>query len=464
MKHSNIFFPIETIDRELDAKLLLASLLSNEIGYVIFAQHDLVIKLIKLSLNGVYFGKNIMNPNKIQMYMLAKEKGFIVAHLDEEGVYQGMQPEIESILDTRLDVTTMQSDDYVFTWGKFQEDHYKSKCNDLNQPIITTTGHIRFDLFKKQFRNYHEDKAKIYREKYGPYILITTTFGFALSPYGYDDTFSKRNGYGVSQFKSSKLVKEWSVQLHQLSHLIELIHEISPKFPEYKIVVRPHVAEDMAFYCAALNGLDNVKILKEGTSAPWIAGSDLLIHNGSTVGLEAYFRQKPIIHYEYISNEETDSLIVKKIGSTCKNPQEVIRAINDVLKGKKLDNSEEFDEFDHRVLDQLKNDDYMKLPKLLEELIMDKSSKGISKTVPIIRLFLIEYLYQILNFIKKPIRKLFFPKLQRMYLADQTSFPGFKKTDLLSRLNKIEKLTGKKFKIKFISKRIFFIKGITGKD
>jgi hypothetical protein len=51
-----------------------------------------------------------------------------------------------------------------------------------------------------------------------------------------------------------------------------------------------------------------------------------------------------------------------------------------------------------------------------------------------------------------------------MYLADQTSFPGFKKTDLLSRLNKIEKLTGKKFKIKFISKRIFFIKGITGKD
>ena len=312
----------------------------------------------------------------------AKERGFVIAHLDEEFNYKGLQPEIESMLDTRLDVTTMKSDDYVFTCGKFQEDHYKSKCNDLNQPFITTTGHIRFDLFKKQFRNYHEDKAKIYREKYGPYILITTTFGFALSPYGYDDTFSKRNGYGVSQFKSSKLVKEWSIQLHQLSHLIELIHEISPKFPEFQIVVRPHVAEDIEFYYAALNGLDNVKVLKEGTSAPWIAGSDLLIHNGSTVGLEAYFRQKSVIHYEFSSNKEVDSLIVKKIGSTCKNPQEVIEAINDVVKGKKLDDSEEFDEFDHRVLDQLKNDDYMKLPKLLEELIKDKSSKGISKTVP----------------------------------------------------------------------------------
>ena len=69
-----------------------------------------------------------------------------------------------------------------------------------------------------------------------------------------------------------------------------------------------------------------------------------------------------------------------------------------------------------------------------------------------------------INFIKKPIRKLLFPKLQRMYLADQISFPGFNKADLLSKLNRLEKLTGNKFKIKFISKRIFFIKVISGKD
>ena len=62
MKHSNIFFPIETIDRELDAKLVLVSLMSKEVGYIVVAQHDLVIKLINLSMNGIYFGKNIMNP------------------------------------------------------------------------------------------------------------------------------------------------------------------------------------------------------------------------------------------------------------------------------------------------------------------------------------------------------------------------------------------------------------------
>ena len=191
MKHSNIFFPIETIDRELDAKLILATLLSDEIGYITFAQHDLVVGLINLSLNGIYFGKNIMNPNKYKMYKKAKERGFIIAHLDEEGVYQGLQSEIESILESRLDVSSMQSDDYVFTWGKFQENFYKSRCKDLNQPFIKTTGHLRFEMFKSSFRDYHEDRAEVYRKKYGRYILIPTTFGFAISPWGYSDTFSK---------------------------------------------------------------------------------------------------------------------------------------------------------------------------------------------------------------------------------------------------------------------------------
>ena len=59
--------------------------MSKEVGYIIVAQHDLVVKLINLSLNGIYFGKNIMNPKKIQMYRAAKERGFVVAHLDEEG-------------------------------------------------------------------------------------------------------------------------------------------------------------------------------------------------------------------------------------------------------------------------------------------------------------------------------------------------------------------------------------------
>ena len=137
--------------------------MSDEVGDIMFAQHDFVDQLTPLSTNGIYFGKNIMNPLKIDKYKLAKEKGFQIVHLDEEGgVYQGQKPDIESILDTRLNVSSMDSNDYVFTWGQFQADHYRSRCEKSKQPTIKATGHIRFDLLKKKYGN----NSKVYLSNY----------------------------------------------------------------------------------------------------------------------------------------------------------------------------------------------------------------------------------------------------------------------------------------------------------
>ena len=432
--------------------------MSDEVGDIMFAQHDFVDQLTPLSTNGIYFGKNIMNPAKIDKYKLAKEKGFQIVHLDEEGgVYQGHKQDIESILDTRLNVSSMNSDDYVFTWGQFQANHYKSRCERSKQPTIKTTGHIRFDLFKKKYRSYYEDLAKIYTKQHGPYILICSTFGHAVSPYGVGDTFSKRNGYGISEYKNSRLVEEWSEQMHKVAHFIELVHSLSRFFDNIQIIVRPHTAEDRAFYETTLKDLDNVSITNTGSSASWIIGSELVIHNGSTIGLESYFAEKSVIHYEFQPNEKFDSLIVKKIGRKCRNPEEAIKTISEALEGKKITNSEDFDDFDYKVLKNLESKNSNGIPKNLEEIIKNKLNKETPKTVSIIRIYLMEYLYQIKNYIKKPFRRIFFPDKQRQYLADTIAFPGFNKADLLSRLKRIEKLTGKRFRIKYIGKRIFFL-------
>ena len=459
MKHSNIFFPIESIARELDPKLLIAGLMSDQVGDIVFAQHDLVDQLIQMSANGIYFGKNIMNPLKIDKYKLAKEKGFQIVHLDEEGgVYQGQKPDIESILDTRLNVASMDSDDYVFTWGQFQTDHYKSKCETSKQPTIKTSGHIRFDLFKKKYRSYYEDLAKKHTKQHGSYILICSTFGYAVSPYGVGDTFSKRNGYGISEYSNSRLVEEWSEQMHKVAHFIALVHSLSKFFTKTKIIVRPHTAEDQEFYQTTLNDLENVSVINKGSSASWIIGSEVVIHNGSTIGLESYFAEKPVIHYEFQPNEKFDSFIIRKIGRNCRNPQEAIETISEALEGKKITNSEDFDDLDHKLLQDLGSSNPNNLPKMLEEIIMGRSNKHKPQTVSIIRIYIMEYIYQIKDIFKKPIRSIFFPGKQREYLADTLAFPGFKKTDLHVRLSKIEKLTGKRFKIKYISERIFFLR------
>ena len=45
-----------------------------------------------------------------------------------------------------------------------------------------------------------------------------------------DFSDGKRNGYGVSEYKNSKLVKEWSEQMHKVAHFIELVHNLSKFF------------------------------------------------------------------------------------------------------------------------------------------------------------------------------------------------------------------------------------------
>ena len=34
--------------------------MSDQVGDIVFAQHDLVDQLIQMSANGIYFGKNVM--------------------------------------------------------------------------------------------------------------------------------------------------------------------------------------------------------------------------------------------------------------------------------------------------------------------------------------------------------------------------------------------------------------------
>ena len=351
----------------------------------------------------------------------------------------------------------MDSDDTVLTWGTFQENYYKKRFEGSSPPMVKTTGHIRFELFKKHFRGFHEDKANSYRNEYGPYILICTTFGFALSPYGVKDTFSERNGYGVSDYKSKRLVGEWAEQMHKVSHFIEMIHEISSQFPEKTIILRSHVAEDKSFYKTTLRNLENVKVINKGEAAPWILGSELVIHNGSTTGLEAYFSDKPVIHYEQSPSEEFDSLILKKIGKSCKTPAEASVAIKEAFNNKTIPNNQEFNSLDISIFDNLVKDEPEKLITILDNLFKANNYLDESINVPLYKIYFYEYLYAFTDFIKKPIRKIFSPVKHRRYLADSISFPGFNREMIQGKLDRFEKITGKRMKYRFIGKRIFLI-------
>ena len=66
--------------------------------------------------------------NKYAIYNKIKKNKFSVIHLDEEGgIYAGEDQRIRDVLDERLDVNVLNSDDLVCTWGNFQCKHYKTR-------------------------------------------------------------------------------------------------------------------------------------------------------------------------------------------------------------------------------------------------------------------------------------------------------------------------------------------------
>ena len=52
----NLLLPIETINREIDFKLVLASLLANQSHSIFIGQHDFLMQLLPKIENGLYIG------------------------------------------------------------------------------------------------------------------------------------------------------------------------------------------------------------------------------------------------------------------------------------------------------------------------------------------------------------------------------------------------------------------------
>jgi len=463
LKNRNIFFPIEIIKRELDYKMILACMVLEENQRAVIAQHDRIEQFMLKSFNGVYIGKNVMNKpdknnDKYAIFNKIKKNNFSIIHLDEEGgIYAGGDQRIRDMLDERLDVNVLNSDDLVCTWGEFQCKHYKTRLGNNIGPKIVNTGYIKFELTKSKYFGLYDDKKKEYKKKYGPYILINSHWSFANNAYGISDTFSLRNGYGPSFKEKIRLTEVWGDEQIKIAYFVSLAHSLSEKFPKLNFIFRPHPAEDFNYYKNIFNELDNVIVINEGEVVPWLLGAKCMIHDRCTTSVEAHLMNIPVINYVVNDNQDHESSIAKRIGTKCKTDEEVIDCVNNILKensGYKGINS--FRDFGLDLLDNLNEDISNDIVSYIKGVVKSKSNK---KTVAlsIFRIFFTEFIYSIFLFLKYPIRILFYKQKQKYYVADTGAFPGFNKKEIESRLKIISRAFNQKFNLKFFSKRVFII-------
>lgn len=342
----NVFFEIETINRELDFRLFLASLAATSKTRFYIGQTDAIFNLVSESHNGLYLGKNLRPTNedwsdkRHGRYKLLKQRGHKLIWLDEEGgVFWGERPEWEQMLLRSLDPAQLDADDQVCAWGDLQRDFYLS-LNPACGANLTTTGHPRFDLYKPKYREYFAADVARLREQYGDFLLVNTNFHRANTVEGLKKIFSNR----VKSFTSSDryyLLERWLHINHVLTDFARAITALCVELPQLNIVIRPHPSENVDFYRLMFDGAKNVHVTQEGSVGPWLFASRAMMHDGCTTAIEGHMCDTQVINYKPVIDERFDIPLPNSFGVRCQSPEQAVDMMTRVLRGEKLSEEDE---------------------------------------------------------------------------------------------------------------------------
>ncbi len=459
-----LYFPIETVDREIDFRILLASKLSKRGRRIVIGHGGFLNQVVAHVRGGLYLGKSLFWPHqqrRLDDYNQAKRNGFRVAFLDEEGaVYPGRETDWKKALDTRIDPRSLAPEDVICTWGKFQGDYYRSRLvAGESSARIEVTGHPKFDTYKADFRPYFENESNILRARLGEFVLINTNLSLANHAEGGARVFSALSGYNVDDPAAREtFVRRWSYYRTMHAEFVALVHYLAPKLDPVRLVVRPHPSEDESFYATAFRGLRNVTTLREGPVTPWILASSALIHDGCTTAVEAHLANKKTIRFNPVGQDEPfhDRFLPNAFGLEARSREEVLELVRSNKKGPD-DGVGRATECGTRVQDLLLNLDessFARLEAVVEDLDGQSSSDPSPEEFKTLRQ--LARRFALLESAKTPIR-LGTKSRRRVYRHARHKFPGFGHDDIQDRLSRANRLLGQRATVAFFSPYLIIV-------
>lgn len=325
---ANIYLPVEISRREIVAKSLLAGRLAAD-GHQVLIFHADLFDRVGWPGAGLYIGKNVFRtvvPHDLKFQEKMKRAGVRIWHLDEEGgVYMGAtEQDWRQILAHRVDISSLEADDKVLTWGDWQREYFEEQGL---RPGIETVGYMNFDICRPQ---YHEAFAEFDAKETGglsDFILVNTRFTLNNGrDYGGRHVIHKSMSRSV--YSESTLFEKLVADGKCYFEFIGLIYGLSQKFPDRKIVLRPHPAEDPTTYERIVGPLENVVVSGAGDVGSWIRRSHAVVHNGCTTAIQAVIAGKPVVTFAPESvSQSMDSGLPNRVGILARNPTEVIAAI-----------------------------------------------------------------------------------------------------------------------------------------
>ena len=332
----NIYIPIEIAHRELDSKILLATLAASRNHKVIISD----LKAIKegsrrkLLSPGIFLDKSLTpNDIKTKFHQFLIENGFIVTSIDEENnlVNHGYD---DFALD-RFSEKTISQTSAIFGWGPEDVETLK-RIYPKHSSKIHMTGSPRIDLLNPLFINYWT-KPDIPTSK--PYLLISGNFEVNdMKPMPEKVKAWRKGGYFKRDLKLFKRKFDLMGEHYKrMGSFIEAIQYLSKNINEYDIILRPHPGENINAWKIYLENLQNVHVVREGSIIPWINNAFALMHNSCTTAIESTIFGKPVITYNPFQLKYYTGEIPNQLGVKVSSKEQLLDEVNNLFEFSKKD-------------------------------------------------------------------------------------------------------------------------------
>jgi len=453
MKKNIVFIPIETISRELDAKLVLANEIVDKDTICFLGQHDTIDSISKFFKNGIYVGKNIFKtyfPANMSIYESYKKNHHSILWLHEEGgIYPGEPEDWIINLNELLNASCLHDDDVILTWGDFQKNHYQKhssiECVSVGSPRLNLKED---DLLRKLISKFNRVEAK-------DFILINTNFSVANYISNIDYLFKELMHGHEDLSERHKVIHMYSEEKRNFAYFIEIISKLAFNYPNERFVIRPHPTEGIDTYISAFSIYPNVTISKEHTAVEWIEKSKVLIQNGCTTSIEAYLLGKKVINF-YPFESKTLINITREIGIDTKNYEELESAIFSQESYSPNDSNLDLFKISNLIYNLKSEYQNNNLLLKIKEAISSKEMYQYNFYIKL-KIFFSIALKKTIGALKYYPRYLF-PQKQKDYEMAIKHFAGLDKKSINSKVAFLSSESNKKIAIKFFSKDLIMIK------
>ena len=256
------------------------------------------------------------------------KRGYLVAAIDEEMPGLVTSPdELRWIADEAVEVT-----DRIFISGEHNSSSVRQRFPKAAARVISALN-PRWDLLRPGLREFYEQEAAALRAQFGSFILINTNLGFTNSEKGSaEEIIAEQERLGKLSMANPKHVAYvngiLSMEAANRETILRLIDELPKRFPDRRIVLRPHPSERLDTWRKQVDGHAVVDVIREGPAIPWILAADVLVHTNCTTGVEAAALDTPAVCVLPTETATNDRYLSNRVNPVARTVEETLNLID----------------------------------------------------------------------------------------------------------------------------------------